>query len=526
MKRRTAHLVCIFALLLAEVSFAYAQAEQGDRLAIPPDNEASVGFDKLLNRYHWITRLRYGATVGSISLFANQKFLSSLIKTDREFIRDEHFLDVALKHPFSSSAKGVLQASSYALSDDQNVALAKAGSHSIQYGVEFVPVERLMLTPMLGIRYDNQLGEHDNGILYRALVASSGLEIGGYEVALNGVNELAYLAPRRVETIRDTIGFQKTFVEGSRMNFTFSYLHNRRDFYLGNAQPVSLQYNLPPDIETRTESGFMFNGGVTYASGRTWSFLVLGALSSRDIGRNISYQSALQAQPAALSPNIEEFRLEGNAMATYSPNSIFSLSGGLSLFEREEQHGVLYDEASSEASYDSATSNQERKNNRATRTALVLDGSYIPSNSDTFKVSLSNSLLRYDTPNLLNDDDRDELRHTIRLTSFHRINPYLHAAIIAEASLAHLVYLAGARSSENTWNRIIRLSPALRYEPSTRFMTMNTFEVLANYTVYDFEYLSSTIRSFTFRQFAWIDSSIVTLTRRLSLEWYSNIRFY
>jgi len=57
-------------------------------------------------------------------------------------------------------------------------------------------------------------------------------------------------------------------------------------------------------------------------------------------------------------------------------------------------------------------------------------------------------------------------------------------------------------------------------------LTVNTFEVLANYTVYDFEYLTSTISSFTFRQFAWVDSSILSLTGRLAVVWWNNIRYY
>ena len=55
---------------------------------------------------------------------------------------------------------------------------------------------------------------------------------------------------------------------------------------------------------------------------------------------------------------------------------------------------------------------------------------------------------------------------------------------------------------------------------------MNEFEVLANYTVYDFENLVSPIRSFAFRQFGFTDSTTIELTRRLSVEWFSQIRLY
>jgi hypothetical protein len=88
------------------------------------------------------------------------------------------------------------------------------------------------------------------------------------------------------------------------------------------------------------------------------------------------------------------------------------------------------------------------------------------------------------------------------------------------------VYIFSSRSADNTWNRVIRLAPRLAFSPSPEFTSTNTFEVLANYTVYDFESPSSPIRSFAFRQFSFVDSSGFDLTNRLRLEWFSGIRLY
>ncbi|HSG27406.1 MAG TPA: hypothetical protein VLA34_02920 [Candidatus Krumholzibacterium sp.] len=93
-------------------------------------------------------------------------------------------------------------------------------------------------------------------------------------------------------------------------------------------------------------------------------------------------------------------------------------------------------------------------------------------------------------------------------------------------SLMHLVYLSSRRSADNTWNRIFRLSPAVTYTPSASFTTANRFEVLANYTVYDFELEGSPVRSFSFRQFAFSDSTVVAVSRRSSLVWRSTVRIY
>jgi hypothetical protein len=92
--------------------------------------------------------------------------------------------------------------------------------------------------------------------------------------------------------------------------------------------------------------------------------------------------------------------------------------------------------------------------------------------------------------------------------------------------MMHLVYLFSTRSADNTWNRILRLSPRLWYQPSREFFTMMNFEVLANYMAYDFEYISATVRSFVFRQFSFVDSTTFALSRRVTLEWYSQFRLY
>ncbi|MBI3189306.1 MAG: hypothetical protein HYZ33_01530 [Ignavibacteriales bacterium] len=517
--------VLLFLLLISYQSHAQLNQEVASTSYNTP-SQASINFDKLLNRYHWDTRLYYNRMFGPLSVNLRQNFLSSLVWTDRKFIRDGHTLDFMVKHPFVRWLGGKFQASSYSLSDNQNIALGNAGSHSFQYGIEYFPVERFSLEPMLGIRYDNQAGFYDNGMTYSLGLNSYDLQIGGYGFTINGVNERALLHPRTVETFRDTLGISKTFFDKSRVQFAFSYMRNKREFYLGNTLSNSTGGFILPNIETRTENVLAFSNAFDYSAMKTLQFDFQSLFVSRDVGRATRVQSSTQTNFSLLSPGIEEFRIEGDAGMRFTPGKTFSLTTRLGYLEREERHTVLESDAVSRFSVDSASGVQERKNNHARRTSLSGDIFFTPTFSDTFRLSFSNSLLNYDTPSPLNDDDRDELRHNIRLITIHQINQYLHLQTTAEVSLTHLVYLTRFRSSDNTWNRIFRLSPRLHYTPVRSFTTLNTFEVLANYTAYDFEYLSSSVRSFTFRQFAWIDSTNWQITKRLSLEWFSNIRFY
>ena len=141
-------------------------------------------------------------------------------------------------------------------------------------------------------------------------------------------------------------------------------------------------------------------------------------------------------------------------------------------------------------------------------------------------LTASTSLLRYDTPRADNDDDRDELAYILSCSYYSRFSRHLTMRIFIDANLAHLVYLESTRSADNTWNRILRLSPRLEYIPSDAVTSVNTFEVLANYTSYDFEYPSSPIRSFVFRQFGFNDSTAIDLTGRLGIDLYGVLKLY
>ena len=70
----------------------------------------------------------------------------------------------------------------------------------------------------------------------------------------------------------------------------------------------------------------------------------------------------------------------------------------------------------------------------------------------------------------------------------------------------HIVYIYAEESANNNINRILRLSTGGTYSGANVSST-NSFEVSANYTVYDFEDLVPNYQSYSFRQFTAMDSS-------------------
>jgi hypothetical protein len=64
------------------------------------------------------------------------------------------------------------------------------------------------------------------------------------------------------------------------------------------------------------------------------------------------------------------------------------------------------------------------------------------------------------------------------------------------------------------------------YRPAGWLSSVNAFEVLANYTVYDYEKQVALARSFSYRQFSWMDSTAVELTRNVGLDFYAYLKLY
>ncbi|MCK5740420.1 hypothetical protein KAH55_14620, partial [bacterium] len=121
---------------------------------------------------------------------------------------------------------------------------------------------------------------------------------------------------------------------------------------------------------------------------------------------------------------------------------------------------------------------------------------------DSMGVGTSISRLKYDTPDSSNFDDRDALRLDFRLSGKHDFSSILTAHVDASVNLYHLVYIFGERSADNHWNRIFKLRPQIQARFSPRFFIRQSFEVLANYVDYDYEFEQGDVKSFIYRKFS------------------------
>lgn len=493
---------------------------------LPRTNYSAVVFDKFLNTYHWTGALSLTQSVGAVGVRLREQLLSTLIRADRDYIKDEQSFDLSLKHRWSSILSGSAEVTSFILADDRGIGISNASSHAAYGGVEYGPFSRFLIEPLIGYRFDNQVEQRDRGASYLLRFSLDTVEFGGYRTAFGGRFQFDQLSPRQLETHTAAVSVDKRFFEQTRNSLRMLFTRNQRDFYTPTDSGVVREYGAANNIERRSENAFAVSDRLDYNLGSRLLLGFGGNIFTRGIGRSMRYQVISGGRTNTFNTSIGEFKIDGSVEARYEASAWMSAAGQFFYQERDEHHSVLTDDRILPVVADSASRAEERKNNHSRRVSLSGVLSLALSPSDSLLLSGSTTLLRYDTPSAENDDDRDELWDIVGLGLSHRFNSYLSIYLFADADLTHLVYLLSSRSADNTWNRVFRLSPRLEYRPSGSVFTSNTFEVLANYTVYDYEYPSSLVRSFVFRQFSFADSTGIDITRRFGVDWTSSIRFY
>jgi hypothetical protein len=194
--------------------------------------------------------------------------------------------------------------------------------------------------------------------------------------------------------------------------------------------------------------------------------------------------------------------------------------------ERDEKHFLLNPARISGNFVNIIQSREAEKNNHSTIFKLNSNLFYSFNLMNRLELPTSASILKYDTQSGANYDDRDELGYILYLG--HRFNNLRNLVLITsvDVNLYHTVYIFSQKSSNNNWNRVIRFTSRSFFTPSDKFRNIGTFSVLANYTVYDFEDVVSSVKSYSFRQMNLKDSMIINFTKHIGIDIYGELKLY
>ena len=134
---------------------------------------------------------------------------------------------------------------------------------------------------------------------------------------------------------------------------------------------------------------------------------------------------------------------------------------------------------------------------------------------DSLTFRISTEKWKYDSPDSMETSDRDRLIHRFSSAASYRVMDRTQLTVDALVLLDHLVNMHEQRSADNRWNRVFRISPGVEWIPSTGWRNHAVFEILANYSDYDFEEGTGTVRSNVYRRWSAADTVNVPLPLNL-----------
>lgn len=529
-KRRIAALSFVAAVLVCS-NHAAAQEDYGrvtlgqksDTVTIP--NQSVLGFERNLNTYFWRGMVNYQGLLGDWDIRLGELFLSTLIQTDQKFIKDEQSFGSLFTHKLTKEIASQLEVSSLFLSDNRSIEINRASIHSMLAGLRFQPRESDTITSSIGIKSDNQTGQRDNGLSYRITSQIGELDLSGYKTTFYGRFSEDRITPRKGESHAAILSIEKDFLGQTRDSIGAQFLRNRRDFYFSADSLVKLAFGVTNNIEQRIEEIIDVTNQLRYGVGNDLLFTFNASLYRRGISKDIRYKAMNTPLGTLFDTDISELKLDGFVQGQYRTERIDAVVR-LSYGERDEDHQAKSFAGADRNRFDLQQVSEQQKNNSTRRTTISGNAQVATVAGNLLTLSGFGSLLRYDTPSPENTDDRDELLMIFGFSDRQKLGNNITFSLSADAVLNHIVYLFADRSANNNWNRVLRLSPRIEYQPSAQLKTTNAFEVLANYTVYDFEDQVYSVKSFSFRQFSLVDSTTYQLSRRVALDFSLRVKLY
>ena len=480
-------------------------------------------FDKQLNTYYLNSKFQLFEDYDDIIIRINENFRSTFIRNENGNTRDEQQLNIFTKYLFNKNVAIGLLGNSSLLSDNRSLGINESAVNYATLFGELTPIDRLRISPFGGYSNNRQVGIIDNGFLYGLEGLLDNLNLSDLDInsALRFRNE--DILPRRNLLRFFRLSVSNYFERNVSNTIRTVFSQSRKDFYFNSDPILSEQFNIIKNLQSRTETAYLIQDRLFYDGFLDiFSLDLSGGINWRRIDRDTRYKLADQLSTSTYDTKIEELKLEVDAITKYSSKS-FNAALRLNYSERDEKNSPKKIETMSEIIFNQQVEKEAQKNNNSIRATLSLSGDVRLSENNIISFSLYQSKLKYDTPSILNDDDRDELLSIIKLHYLSRLSPYFTTFVSVEGTYGHIVYLFASKSSNNNVNRILRLRAGGDYFGSF-IKSSNSFEVTANYTVYDFEDITSNNQSYSFRQFTAVDSTTIKLIDRVSLFNYAYIK--
>jgi hypothetical protein len=496
------------------------------------ENQVQVGMDKMASTYLFLGNfyLEYKLFGGTIKL--NQQYIGdgifstrfrqvtedSVVSIQSILFQDDEKFDLEYSIPLYEKIEAVVRNNTTIFNERSDDGRGDLNRISGQGGLRYLFMERSHIEFLAGAENRYQQDLSSTGPLFSLWGKLDELTFDQYKVSSSLIGEkISHSHDRQSSDILFKTNFAGVFDDKNQMLADITYKNQVRDNLVSFAGDSLAEFY----TNSRLESRIIANLQLKFALNDELGGLLRFYINDADI--NHGYKSF---NPAVISTGVEntrsdlELSLQGEGNLTLDN---FVQDFGIVFYLGNKNYDVRNKFGVTSEDEELLRSKQNLLDHESARTKLYTKTDWLISLSDSLLVDYAVSLYTYDTPSEENEYDRDEFNTYIKIKYGRRFSRVLSAALNTEVQMTHTVNLRASQSAQNNWNRILRFGPEVRWK-TKNFMLNPQLEVLANYTVYDFEDPTSGVNSYSFRQFAYKDSLFVNLGKMISLQ--SRIKLY
>ncbi len=510
-------LIFIFAFINTTSLFSQSSSDSLDFIPLTKSiNLLSTYLDKQLNTYSLNTGFLYNQDLNDFNFRVYENFNSKLVRSSTNNRRDEQNFSLSAAYKISQVFSSGVSVENKILSDSRQIEINQASVSNVSLFTLYSPEPNMVFSPFIGYSNNRQIGENDYGLIY-------GIEGSANETDLSDLSLSAQLklrnediSPRKNLLRYLNLLLNNNFADNVSNTLSARFTQNRKDFYYVADQQTASEFNIINNIQSRIETAYSLEDNVHF--GNFFDIFTLnsrGNVSWRDIDRDTRYMPSIITSSSVYDTKINELRVEFESVISYKSKFFSGNIRGL-ITERDEKN-ITKNYGNNDFFFEERSNQESQKNNNSSRASLSLSGDFNLSKKDKLSLSFLQNKLRYDTPSEENFDDRDEILSILRLRYSRFLTPFFEAFVSTEGTYSHIVYLFSEKSSNNNINRVLKFAAGGNYT-GKNVRSSNTFEVSANYTVYDFEDLNPNFKSFSFRQFTATDSSSIKIFKDLSFK--------
>ncbi len=490
-------------------------------------NLFKVDFNNNLNSANLNARLNYKSNIKKVNFYLHNDFNSSVTKLTRNFSRDLNNLELKSWYDISNKISAGLGIQNNNLSDDRDVELNKNSSSFFYFNLDYTPETFAKISSKIGFRTDDQIGKYNQGagitlvstidrLNYQDYIINSKLSLGYEELEekKNHAYEASGFISKNFSGKADNVGF-------------FKFFNMKNDFFIPSSQSIFNTYNDKYNIQSRSENYLYLQDYLKYYFSNQISITGGALFAIKNYTNEYKYKPVGNS---VLFENIYDTKVNENRIEVSGKGEInlknFLADLTILFIERSENHDLINYESFQQQQIRELQKIEDNKDYSSTIAAIITGITYKLNNKNSFKLSGSSTILRYNTAGLENYDDRDELYFIGSVSHLFSNLENFNIESSFEFNSVTYNYIFRERSANNNNNKIYKLTTKSFYKPFKILTTTNAFQVLANYTVYKFEDLLSQVQSFVFRQLNIWDSTRFDISDKFYINFFGDLKLY